>query len=328
MTGWNAVAARLYIGTGGFSVWYSDDYGETFSRLLGNSGLYSETRVWALNWHPDRPGEILAGTDSGVHRLDIKTNKFQPVPSPMDAMQVWSIARSPSEPNLILAGTRPGAVFRSTDGGKSWVKADAGIPDNCLYVTHPRVTRVLFDPKDHNLVWAGLEVGGVYRSEDAGKTWKQTSQGLISDDVHDVGVMHNGGRVLFATTNEGLLVSEDDGDTWKHRPFASKKPYTRTITPRADETGVAFMANGDGPPGSWGRLLRTRDYGKTWENACLPGELQSSAWLVATNKTNPDLLFASSALGQYFRSDDGGESWEALPRRLTETRALAWVPVP
>jgi photosystem II stability/assembly factor-like uncharacterized protein len=172
-----------------------------------------------------------------------------------------------------------------------------------------------------------LEVGGVFRSEDAGETWTKASSGLISDDVHDVGVMYNGSRVLFATTNEGLNVSHDNGESWKQQPFASKKPYTRTITPRADDSGIAFVANGDGPPGSWGRLLRTRDYGKHWENAGLPGDLQSSAWLVAANRADPNLLFASSALGQYFRSDDGGESWEALPRRLTETRALAWIPV-
>jgi photosystem II stability/assembly factor-like uncharacterized protein len=284
--------------------------GETFERLWGSAGLYSETRVWALNWHQDRPGEMLVGTDSGIHRLDVVSHKFQHIPSPMDAMQVWSIARSPSNPDLVLAGTRPGAIFRSTDAGISWKECNTGIPATCLYVTHPRVTRILFDSKDENLVWASLEVGGIYRSEDAGKTWKASSNGLISDDVHDVGVMHHNGRVLFATTNEGLNVSRDNGNTWVKQPFASKGPYTRTITPRADDSGVAFVANGDGPPGSWGRFLRTRDYGEHWEDAGLPSDLQSS-----------------SALGQYFRSDDGGESWAALPRRLTETRALAWIPV-
>lgn len=319
---------RLYVGTGGFSVWFSNDLGQTFDRLWGSTGLYSETRVWALNWHPDRPGEILVGTDSGVHRLDVASHKFTHLQSPMDAMQVWSIARSPSDPDLVLAGTRPGNVFRSTDGGQLWEKCNTGIPATCLYVGSPRVTKILFDPKEHNLVWAGLEVGGVYRSDDAGKTWTMTSSGLISDDVHDVGVMHHRNeRVLFAATNEGLNISRDNGDSWARMPFASKKPYTRTITPRADDSGVAFVANGDGPPGSWGRLLRTRDFGEHWENAGLPGDLQSSAWLVAANRANPDLLFSSTALGQYFRSDDGGDSWEALPRRLTETRALAWIPV-
>ena len=39
------------------------------------------------------------------------------------------------------------------------------------------------------------------------------------------------------------------------------------------------------------------------------------------------LAVASAALGQYYRSTDGGDHWEALPRRLGETRALIWVPV-
>ncbi len=68
-----------------------------------------------------------------------------------------------------------------------------------------------------------------------------------------------------------------------------------------------MLCNGDGPPGSWGKLMRSRDYGAHWEDARLPGQLQSSAWCVATNKADPKLIFAATALGQYFRSQDGGE---------------------
>jgi hypothetical protein len=136
--GRSAVTPRLYVGTGGFSVWFSNDFGQTFERLLGGAGLYSEARVWALNWHPEKPGELLAGTDSGIHRLDVATNKFTHIPSPIDAMQVWSIARSPADPDLIIAGSRPGALFRSADDGRTWKKIDAGLPENCLYVIHPR----------------------------------------------------------------------------------------------------------------------------------------------------------------------------------------------
>src|ERR1044072_5965771 len=51
----DAMTPRLYIGTAGLSVWYSDDLGETLHRFWGTSGLYSETRVWALASHPARP---------------------------------------------------------------------------------------------------------------------------------------------------------------------------------------------------------------------------------------------------------------------------------
>ena len=73
-------------------------------------------------------------------------------------------------------------------------------------------------------------------------------------------------------------------------------------------------------------LMRSRDHGVHWEDAGLPGKLESSVWTVATNAADPKLIFAATALGQYFRSSDGGESWTALPRRLAETRALTWVP--
>ena len=76
-----------------------------------------------------------------------------------------------------------------------------------------------------------------------------------------------------------------------------------------------LLGNGDGPPGSWGKLMRSRDHGAHWEDAGLPGKLESSAWVVATNPADPKLIFAATALGQYFRSQDGGESWAALPRR-------------
>src|SRR5437016_713639 len=147
---------RLYIGTAGLSVWYSDDLGATLDRLLSNSGLYSESRVWALSVHPGSPDAVLAGTDSGLHRLDAKSRSFTHLPSPMDDLCIWSIAQSPKDPDLIIAGTRPAALFRSADGGRTFVRAQAPLPETCPAVIHPRVTRIVFDPRDPELVWAGL----------------------------------------------------------------------------------------------------------------------------------------------------------------------------
>ena len=69
-------------------------------------------------------------------------------------------------------------------------------------------------------------------------------------------------------------------------------PYTRSVVPRADGAGVVFLTNGNGPPGNDGFLLRSRDYGKTWENAKLPGPIESTVWCVATNAADPMLIFA------------------------------------
>jgi len=291
---------RLYIGTAGLSVWYSDDLGETLQRFWGASGMYSETRVWALSAHPERPGELLAGTDTGIYRLDIASGKWVHLPSVMDDLCIWSVARSPHDPDLVLAGTRPPGIFRSTDGARTWERVRAPLPETCPAVMKPRVTRITFDPDDPDLVFAGLEIGGVWRSTDGGRSFENTSAGLVSEDIHDVMVVRNGSRLVYATTNMGLHVSRDDGRSWELKPLESPSQYTRGVTPR--------------------------DHGARWEDAKLPGELQSSAWCVATNPSDPNLIFLATALGQYFRSTDGGENWTALPRRLTETRALAWVP--
>jgi photosystem II stability/assembly factor-like uncharacterized protein len=147
---------------------------------LGKTGLYSETRVWALTGHPKAPGELLAGTDSGVHRLDTKEHRWTHVPSPMDNLQVWSIACAPGNPEGILAGTRPAAIYRSEDAGKTWVKCDATFPDNCAFVSVPRVTKIEFESDKPERVWASLELGGVWLSKDSGKSWQNSSDGRLA----------------------------------------------------------------------------------------------------------------------------------------------------
>ena len=317
---------RLYLGTIGLSLWYSDDLGESLGRYLSDSGLYSESRIWVLNRHPAAPDEILAGTDSGIYRLDRKAGRFTHIASAMDSLCVWSIARSPHDPRVVLAGTRPAALFRSEDGGGSWRCLDVAFPEACRAVLLPRVTQIVFDPEDPDLVLVGVEIGGVWRSRDGGKSFAEASAGMASDDVHGLAVVRNGARTLFATTNKGLHLSRDDGASWTLQPLDSPWQYTRSIVPRADRSGVLFLTNGDGPPGSTGRLLRSRDHGEHWEEAGLPGEILSTPWCVATDPADPELLFVSTCLGQVFRSSDGGESWTKARRQLGETRALLWAP--
>lgn len=317
---------RLYLGTIGLSVWFTDDFGDSLGRYLSDSGLYSESRIWALARHPVAPNEILAGTDSGIYRLDRKSGQFSRVSSPMDELCVWSIAQSPRDPDVVLVGTRPAALFRSEDRGRSWHRLPAPFPETCAAVVYPRVTQILFDPDDPDFVVAGLEIGGVWRSLDGGKHWESSSKGMVSDDVHGLAIAHGRSRILYATTNKGLHASHDDGESWAFRPLDSPWQYTRAIAPRADRSGVLFMTNGDGPPGSTGRLMRSRDHGARWEDVGLPGEIMSTPWCIATDPADTNLVFVSTSLGQVFYSRDGGETWSKARRQLGEIRALLWEP--
>ncbi|MBX9843399.1 MAG: hypothetical protein K2Z80_16490 [Xanthobacteraceae bacterium] len=327
----NATAdMHVYAGTAGHSAWFSDDRGETWVHPNSHSGMYLEQRVWSLASHAKTPGHLFAGTDAGVFRWNEAPARWTHLPSPMN--DVWSIAVDPADPDVLLAGTRPAAFYRSTDAGRTWkaVTPPGVIPLSDVNAGPTRVTQILFDPVDSGTVWASIEVDAIYRSRDRGETWERKDKGLVSGDVHGLAVMKlpTGGKALLATTNRGLHRSEDDGETFVFQDLPTPWPYTRGIAPRPDHSGVVFLANGNGPPGNDGFLLRSRDYGRTWQDAKLPGPLESSVWCIATNADDPMLIFVCTNLGELFRSNDGGESFTRMPHVFGELRALHWRELP
>ncbi len=333
---------RLYVATNGLSVWSSDDLGETIGRMPSGTGLYSGSQVWSLTHHPDRPGELFAGTDTGVYRLDCAKKRWHHLPSPMDDLLVTALAQSPRDPSIIVAGTQPAGLFRSEDAGASWRKLDVPMQPyvaSGFYqgdaqkaveqapVKHwARVTGIAFDPRDATLAWAGVEIDGVWRSADGGVTWSRVKQGLVTDDIHGFAATRSGASVIYVTTCDGLHESRDGGVSWRLRPIVSPWQYTRSIAERTDDTGILFLTNGNGPPGTDGKLFCSRDHGEQWEEVPLPGEIESSLYFLATHPADPMLIFAAANLGQIFRSHDGGETWTVLKRRLGEIRAIAWLP--
>jgi photosystem II stability/assembly factor-like uncharacterized protein len=318
---------QLYIATNGLGMWTSDDLGETLIRMGSRAGMYSGYQIWALASDPSDANNLLAGTNGGLYRLDRKTKQWTHLPSPMDEkFKITSLAFSPQNPDIIIAGTQFAALYRSEDHGRSWRQLDTDVPEICYNQAQSRFTQVLLDPVDAKLGWAGVELDTIWRTTDGGNTWRRVKQGLISEDIHGLAVTNNGKRRVFATTDKGLHVSEDDGETWEFRQIDSPSNYTRAVVPRADNSGTMFLTNGDGPPGSWGRLYRSRDGGAQWQRAALLGEVGSSMWSVATNWADSKLLFASASLGQIYRSTNGGENWTALKRRLGEIRHVMWLP--
>ncbi len=316
---------RAYIGTAGLSVWHSTDRGGEWVRPYSESGLYLEARCWALSAHPGRPDAVFAGTDSGIYRFDVGDLAWTHLPSPMDDLQVWALAQAPDDPDVLLAGTRPAALWRSEDGGASWRRLDAAFAERCVYVGVPRITAIVFDPDDPARAYVSVEIDGVWRSGDGGRTFERAGEGLLSQDGHDLAVLPApGGSRLFCTTNRGLHVSDDGGATFRFRELPSDWQYTRGITPSAAGDGTVFLCNGNGPPGDSGRLLVSRDHGESWKDAGLPGPLNSTPWAIAVDAADPALVFCATNLGQAFRSQDGGATWDRLGRDFGEVRCLLW----
>jgi photosystem II stability/assembly factor-like uncharacterized protein len=317
---------KIYVGTIGMSVWFSPDGGERWERPYSESGLYMESRVWALSAHPGEPDSVYAGTDRGVYRWSERERHWTHLPSELDRLEVWSLAQEASDPAVIWAGTGPAGLYRSTDAGKTWARMPVEFAERCVFVIHPRVTSLLLDPAEPGTLWVGAELDGVRRTRDGGRTWQACNEGMFTADIHGLSLTRHGARTLLATTNKGLFVSEDDGDSWAHSVLDSPSQYTRVSQERADQTGTLFLTNGDGPPGSTGRILRSRDNGKSWDNTGVTG-FNSTPWCIATNPADPSFVVAASNLGQIYRSTDGGETWAKLRRELGEIRSLLWRPV-
>ena len=74
-------------------------------------------------------------------------------------------------------------------------------------------------------------------------------------------------------------------------------------------------------------MLRTRDFGQTWETLKLPGRPNSTMWGFATHPAElGNRVVAFSLFGEVFLSDDAGDSWSSVPRAFGEIRTAAWLP--
>src|SRR5713101_5754897 len=319
---------RLYIGTIGEGLFRSLDGGETFTRAC--DGMFVECHVRALAVHPHDPKVLLLGNEQGLFQTSNGADQWRHLESPFDGQQVWCILLAPNQPDVIVVGTCPAGLFLSEDGGRSWRLPAVRMLQNCPRIMHTRVTCLLADPEEPGTLYAGVEIDGIFRSRDSGKTWEPVGQGLSSRDIHALAfaTAGNGRWHLLAATNNDLNISTDRGETWQPLEIGKVMPwsYCRTLGQPIGRTEELLLGNGDAPPGSAGLIRRSVDGGRTWTPAKMPGRANSTIWDFAVHPADPDLIYAASVSGEIYRSVDAGKSWIKLVREFGEIRALAWTP--
>jgi photosystem II stability/assembly factor-like uncharacterized protein len=209
------------------------------------------------------------------------------------------------EGNVVLAATFAG-IYRSTDGGKSWYRVEADLPDWFIQ------TVALGSMGGQLLAFAASRMGWVYRSTDGGETWTTISDwrdtGIVTRLVVSPGFATDG--IVFACTEEdGLFKSSDRGRTWKAASFGLLNLSVTSFgySPDFAEDEIAFAGT------EGGGLFRTRNGGRAWRES---GEgLPNSAVqcvAVSPNFTADGIVLVGTEDRGLYRSDDGGRTWRAV----------------
>jgi photosystem II stability/assembly factor-like uncharacterized protein len=315
----------ICLGTAGWGVWHSPDAGQSWVRHRRPFPLNS--RIQALVVHPTEPHTIFAGGDTGLFVSQNGGAHWERVGVHGNVPTIWSLAVDPVDPLILFAGTRPAGVYRSCDGGLRWEQLALDIAKECSIGT-PFVTSVLVDPDDHRTVWAGVGIDGVFRSLDGGDTWTHVETGLYDPDIHAMTIAGTKPKRVYASTAGEMFASINLGETWQPLGIKAKwpLPYARGIAVKADDSGVLFAGCGETTTGEKGHVLRTTDFGETWEILKLPGQPNATMWGLATYPADANRLLAFSLFGEVYISEDAGDSWHKIAREFGEIRTAAWLP--
>ena len=210
-----------------------------------------------------------------------------------------------------FAGTLRQGLFRSTDAGEAWVPVNDGLTD-------PTVSSVVLSPafeSDGTLLVSTL--GGVFRSHDRGKTWRQVSDNMVAGMIGSPASDRD--RTLFAETRDGVARSTDAGETWQP---VDQRFLARSFLARGFARPVAFSPAFERDRTVFGitkrgGVMRSTDVGDTWET--LVGDssgryegidVQALGFSPAFGTDNT--LFAFEQQNGVLRSTDGGATWKSI----------------
>lgn len=231
--------------TGGEGVYVSSDFGDTWKKRGGTSGV----RVLLPSRWPQSDPTVFVGTDTGLLRSRDGGWTFAPT-----ALADATVHRVEwPGPALVVACDR--GVLVSTDEGRSFRGPGEGLPPGPVRAL---VLSSFFsaDP----VLFAGPASGGVFRSSDGGGTWQ--ASGLSGQTVGDFVWL---GPFLYAAADGGFFRSQDAGASWTRLSASPGRP-SRLLFPLAPAAGLeAFLATDRG-------LFRTPDAGEHWEAAGFAGQ--------------------------------------------------------
>jgi photosystem II stability/assembly factor-like uncharacterized protein len=223
------------------------------------------------------------------------------------AASVNSVAIAPSQSSTVYAATSGGGVWRSDDGGKTWM-----LPGDEM--ANRDVHWIQVDPTNPAIVWAGLEADGshsaLWRTADKGATWKP-----VADDYPGGSVHATGAPIAFAPTQSKTIYvpssnlhyrTDDGGKTWRDFRVPNQDAYIIAVDPK--DPKIVFA----GGRGDTLNLSRSTDGGKTWKQVGIGLGKNSLRHLLIHPDDSNTLYAAGGTFTAIFKSTDQGNEWTEL----------------
>ena len=315
-------------------------------------------RLYASQW-TDWHGQVVQRSDDGGRTWEPVGNEFayrgEPgthqwydgTLHPWEFKRVWHLQPAHDDPDTVFAGVEDAALFRSEDGGRSWMELDGlrrhssgrdwmpGAGGMCLHT-------ILIDPVEPRTMYVAISAAGAFRTEDGGETWQVATGGLRSEIlpepeapvghcVHKLAMHLSRPRTVFMQKHWDVCRSDDGGRSWTEVSgnLPSDFGFPIAVHPHEPETIYVVPILSDAehyPPDGRLRVYRSRTGGNEWE-ALTRGLPQRDCYhnvlrdALAVDALDPAGVYLGTTGGRIYASADSGDSWttiaENLPRILS-----------
>jgi photosystem II stability/assembly factor-like uncharacterized protein len=259
-----------------------------------------------------------------------------------------AVAGSYKNKNVFYFGAANGGVWKTMDGGSNW----KNISDKFFGGSIGAVTVA---PSDESILYVGEGeqtmrgnvtegLGGMWRSDDAGRTWKniglKNTRHIVKIIVHpsnpNIAWVAAMGHLFGPSEDRGIYKTIDGGKTWNKVLYVNEQSGCSDIVMEPNNPSTLYagtwhvirtpysMESGGVGSGLW----KSTDGGETWTNISTKKGLPTGVWGIATitvAPSNTEKLYAmvENAKGGLFVSNDAGETWE-LQSNDNNIRQRAW----